>query len=133
MFRLDAWSPQILSVLRIISALLFIEQGLMKLIHFPAPEPGLPDPLPLILMVGAWLELVGGALIALGLLTRPAAFILSGEMADAYFMFHMPRSFWPGVNHGDDAILFCFIFFYLVFAGAGPWSLYTAMARRRSA
>jgi putative oxidoreductase len=133
MSRLDAWSPKILSVLRIISALLFMEHGLMKLIHLPAPQPGVPDPLPPILLVGAWLELVGGALIALGLFTRPAAFILSGEMAVAYFMFHMPRSFWPGVNQGEDAILFCFIFFYLVFVGAGPWSLDAAIGRRRSA
>jgi putative oxidoreductase len=132
MSRLDAWSPQILSVLRIISALLFMEHGLMKLIHFPAPQPGVPDPLPPILLVGAWLELVGGVLIALGLFTRPAAFILSGEMAVAYFMFHMPRSFWPGVNQGEDAILFCLIFFTLVFVGAGPWSLDAAIVRRRS-
>jgi putative oxidoreductase len=133
MSRLDAWSPQILSVLRIISALLFMEHGLMKLIHFPVPQPGVPDPLPLILLVGAWLELVGGALIALGLFTRPVAFILSGEMAVAYFLVHMPRSFWPGVNQGEDAILFCFIFFYLIFVGAGPQSLDAAIARRRSA
>jgi putative oxidoreductase len=133
MSRLNAWSPQILSVLRIITALLFMEHGLMKLIHFPVPQPGVPDPLPPILLVGAWLELVGGALIALGLFTRPAAFILSGEMAVAYFLVHMPRSFWPGVNQGEDAILFCFIFFYLVFVGADSWSLDAAIARRRSA
>ena len=132
MSRLDAWSPQILSVLRIMIALLFMEHRLMKLFHFPAPQPGVPDPLPLILLVGAWLELAGGALIALGMFTRPAALILSGEMAVAYFMFHMPRSFWPGVNQGEDAILFCFIFFYLVFVGAGPWSVDAAIARRRS-
>jgi len=133
MSRLDAWSPYVLSVLRIVTALLFMEHGLMKLIHFPAPQPGVPDPLPPVLLVGAWLELVGGALIALGLFTRPAAFILSGEMAVAYFLVHMPRSFWPGVNQGEDAILFCFIFFYLVFAGADSWSLDAAIARRRSA
>ena len=132
MSRLDAWSPQLLSALRIITALLFMQHGLMKLIHFPAPQPGVPDPLPTILLVGAWLESVGGALIALGLFTRPAAFILSGEMAVAYLMFHMPRSFWPGVNQGDDTILFCFIFFYLIFAGAGPLSLDAAIARPRN-
>jgi putative oxidoreductase len=77
--------------------------------------------------------MVGGALISLGLFTRLVAFILSGEMAVGYFVFHMPRSFWPGVNQGDPAILFCFIFLYLVFAGAGPWSLDAAVVRRRTA
>jgi putative oxidoreductase len=133
MSRLDAWSPQVLSGLRIVSALLFMEHGLMKLIHFPAPQPGVPSPLPAFLVLAAWLELLGGALIVLGLFTRPAAFILSGEMAVGYFMVHAPRSFWPGVNQGEPAILFCFIFFYIVFAGAGPWSLDAAVARRRSA
>ena len=132
MSRLDAWSPQILSALRIITALLFMEHGLMKLFHFPAAQPGLPNPLPTVLVVGGWLELVGGAVIVLGLFTRPAAFILSGEMAVAYFRFHMPRSFWPGVNLGEDAILFCFIFLYLVFVGGGAWSLDAVIARRRA-
>jgi putative oxidoreductase len=131
MSRLDAWSPQVLSVLRVVTALLFMEHGLMKLVHFPVPQPGLPDPLPPILLVAGVLETVGGALIALGLFARPAAFILSGEMAVAYLMVHMPKSFWPGVNEGDAAILFCFVFFYLVFAGPGPWSVDAVVARRR--
>lgn len=128
--RLAVWSPQVLSLLRIITALLFMEHGLMKLLHFPAPQPGAPDPLPLVLLVAAILEIVGGALIAAGLFTRIAAFICSGQMAVAYFMAHASHSFWPGVNQGEPAILFSFIFFYLVFAGPGAWSL-DAMFRQK--
>ena len=95
----------------------------MKLFHFPAMQPGVSDPLPTILMVAAWLEVVGGGLIALGLFTRPAAFICSGQMAAAYFMAHFPKSPWPAINQGEVAILFCFVFLYLVFAGPGPWSI----------
>jgi putative oxidoreductase len=103
----------------------------MKLVHFPAPVPGDPDPLPPILLVAAVLEAVGGALVALGLFARPVAFILSGQMAVAYFVVFMPKSFWPAVSQGDAAILFCFVLFYLVFAGPGPWSLDAAIARRQ--
>jgi putative oxidoreductase len=131
MSRLDAWSPQVLSVLRVITTLLFMEHGLMKLFHFPAPQHGLPDPLPAIFVVGGWIEVIGGTFVTLGLFTRPAAFILSGEMAVAYFKFHEPISFWPGINQGADAIYFCFFFFYLVFIGGGAWSLDTVIARRR--
>ena len=123
MSQLEIWSPRVLAALRIITALLFIEHGLMKLVAFPATVPGLPNPLPTILVVAALIEIVGGALIAVGLLTRIAAFICAGEMAAAYFMFHAPQSFWPAVNQGDAAILFCFVFLYLAFAGAGAWSL----------
>jgi len=119
----DAWSPRVLSVVRVVTALLFMQHGLMKLAHFPVAQPGVPDPLPVILIVAGVIEIVGGALIALGLFTRIAAFIVSGEMAAAYFMAHAPASFWPGVNHGDLAILFCFVFLYLAFAGPGAWSL----------
>lgn len=129
--NLDAWSPRVLSILRIITALLFMEHGLMKLIHFPGPQPGTPDPLPTMLLAAAWIEVVGGGLIALGLFTRAAAFICSGQMAVAYFIAHHSQSPWPGLNQGDAAILFCFVFLYLVFAGAGPWSL-DAMLRKRS-
>jgi putative oxidoreductase len=128
--QLAAWSPRVLSVLRIIAALLFMEHGLMKLFHFPGPQPGVPDPLPVILVAAAWIEVVGGGLIALGLFTRAAAFICSGQMAVAYFMAHGSQGFWPGLNGGDGAILFCFIFLYLVFAGPGPWSL-DAIVRKR--
>ena len=123
MSGLEHWSPRVLAVVRIITALLFIEHGLMKLVAFPAAIPGLPSPLPGIMLAAALIEIIGGTLIAVGLLTRIAALLCSGEMAAAYFMFHAPKSFWPAVNQGDAAILFCFVFLYLVFAGAGAWSL----------
>jgi putative oxidoreductase len=123
MSQFEAWSPRVLAAVRIITALLFIEHGLMKLVAFPAAVPGMPSPLPAILVAAAVIEIVGGALIGAGLFTRIAAFICSGEMAAAYFMFHAPKSFWPAVNGGDAAILFCFVFLYLVFAGAGAWSV----------
>jgi putative oxidoreductase len=123
--NLAVWSPRILSLLRIIAALMFMEHGLMKLFGFPGPQPGAPDPLPMILMVAAWLEVVGGALLALGLFTRPVAFVLSGEMAVAYFLGHvaMGKTIFPGLNGGDAAVLYCFVFLYLAAAGGGPWSV----------
>ena len=124
-----AWAPRVLSLLRIMAALLFMEHGLMKLVHFPAAQPGVPTPLPPLLVAAEWIEVVGGALIALGLFTRWAAFISSGEMAAAYFLFHAPHGFWPGLNEGDAAILFCFVFLYLVFAGGGAWSLDRAVRK----
>jgi putative oxidoreductase len=108
-------------VLRIVTALLFLEHGMMKLFHFPAPQ--MPGPLPPLLVVAAVIELVAGVLIALGLFTRLAAFVASGEMAVAYFMGHASKSFWPGINMGDAAILFCFVFLYLAAAGPGAWSI----------
>ena len=116
------WTPRVLSVLRIITGLLFMEHGTAKLLHFP-PSSDLPAELPPILIVAGVLELVGGALVAGGLFTRLVAFVLSGEMAAAYFMAHAPSSFFPLVNHGEGAILYCFIFLYLAFAGGGEWSL----------
>jgi putative oxidoreductase len=95
----------------------------MKLFHFPIAQPGVPDPLPVMLIAAAGIELVGGALLTLGLFTRIAAFISAGEMAVAYFIGHFPSGFWPGANGGSEAILYCFIFFYFVFAGGGEWSL----------
>jgi putative oxidoreductase len=121
--NLTAWSPRILSILRIFAGLLFMEHGLMKLVHFPVAQPGAPDPLPAMLMAAAVIEVVGGALITLGLFTRIAAFVCSGEMAVAYFTAHLPQSVWPGVNMGGEAILYCFVFLYLAFAGGGEWSL----------
>ena len=123
MDRLGVWAPRMLSVLRIMAALLFMEHGLMKLFHFPTPQPGVPDPLPALLMAAAWIEVVGGALLAIGLFTRPAAFICSGEMAVGYFGGHATQGFWPALNMGDAAILFCFVFLYLAFAGGGAWSV----------
>lgn len=120
---LNAWSPRALAALRIITGLLFLAHGLVKLFGFPeGAQPGQQELLSL-LGIGAVLELVGGALIVLGLFTRPVAFILSGEMAVAYFMFHMPSSVYPVINGGDAAILFSFIFLYLVTSGPGAWSL----------
>ncbi|MDO9431715.1 MAG: DoxX family protein [Pseudomonadota bacterium] len=128
--NLDVWAPRVLSLLRIIAALLFMEHGLMKLFHFPSPQPGAPDPLPMILMAAAWIEVIGGGLLALGLFTRAAAFVCSGQMAAAYFMAHAPQGFWPALNGGEAAILYCFVFLYLVFAGPGIWSL-DALVRKR--
>jgi putative oxidoreductase len=102
----------------------------MKLFHFPAPQPGVPDPLPPMLIAAALLELVGGGLVLLGLFTRPLAFLLSGEMAVGYFMVHFPQSPWPAVNGGDAAVLFCWVFLYLAFAGGGEWSADTLMRRK---
>ena len=128
--NLTAWSPRVLSVLRIVTALLFLEHGLMKLFHFPAAQPGAPDPLPPMLMAAAIIEVVGGGLVALGLFTRIAAFVCSGEMAVAYFMAHAPQGFYPALNMGEGAVLYCFVFLYLVFAGGGEWSLDAAVRKR---
>jgi putative oxidoreductase len=130
MNKLKQYAPMVLSLVRIVAALLFMEHGLMKLFHFPAPQPGVSGALPPMLMAAAALEIVGGGLLALGLFSRPVAFVLSGQMAVAYFIAHYPKSPWPGINGGDPAILYCFIFFYLVFAGPGPLSL-DAMVRRK--
>ena len=130
MERLLMWAPRVLSLLRIIAALLFMEHGLMKAFQFPAAQPSAPDPLPTILMAAAWLEIIGGALLVVGLFTRPVAFILSGMMAVAYFTAHASGGFWPALNGGEAAILFCFVFLYLVFAGPGEWSL-DAQVRKR--
>ncbi|MGD9509557.1 MAG: DoxX family protein [Geminicoccaceae bacterium] len=116
------WAPRMLSVLRIMSALLFIEHGSQKLFGFPASERGIVDLFSLSGLAGV-LEVFGGILLAIGLFTRPVAFVLSGMMAVAYFMAHAPASFFPVNNGGDAAILFCFIFFYLFTAGPGPWSV----------
>jgi putative oxidoreductase len=128
--NLDVWSPRVLSVLRIIVALLFMEHGLMKIFHFPAPQPGAPDPLPLMLVAAAWIEIVGGVLLALGLFTRITAFICSGEMAVGYFIAHAPHGFFPAVNQGEAAVLYCFVFLYLAVAGGGEWSV-DALVRKR--
>ena len=132
MSKLNLWSPRVLSVLRIVTALLFVEHATMKFFAFPAAMPGPPGPLPGIIIAAGAIELVAGSLIALGLLTRSAAFVASGTMAAAYFMAHAPQSFWPVVNQGEAAILFCFIFFYLVFAGPGSWSLDALFSSRRN-
>ena len=110
-----------LSILRIMAGLLFCEHGTAKLFGFP-PHGQMPGPMELEWFAGT-MELTGGTLVTLGLFTRAAAFIMSGEMAIGYFMAHAPRSFFPLLNGGEAAVLFCFVFLYFVFAGAGPWSL----------
>jgi putative oxidoreductase len=118
---LDAWAPRMLSVTRIMAGLIFLAHGSTKLLGFPASDMNPPA------FSMGWnagiIELIAGTLIALGLFTRPAAFIASGAMAFAYFLAHAPQSFFPVVNGGDAAILYCFFFLYLVFAGPGPWSI----------
>jgi putative oxidoreductase len=115
-----SWSPRMLSVLRIMTGLLFLEHGTQKLLNFPPrANPG-PALLSLLGLQGL-IELVGGILIVIGLFTRSVAFILAGDMAIAYFMAHAPRGFFPLVNGGQLAILFCFVFLYLSVAGSGVW------------
>lgn len=117
------WSPRLLSVLRIVTAFLFIQHGSMKLLGFP-PSDAFAG-LKLISLIGfaGVLELFGGLLVLFGLFTRPVAFILSGEMAFAYFMAHAPHGFSPILNHGELAVLYCFVFLYLAVAGGGVWSI----------
>jgi len=116
------WAPRVLSLVRIVSALIFMAHGTAKLFNFPATERDAPEFMSQ-MWIGGWLEIVGGILLVLGLFTRPVAFILSGMMAVAYWQFHAPNSIYPLQNGGDAAILYCFIFLYLAFAGGGPWSL----------
>jgi len=118
----ERYSPHMLAVLRIMTALLFLAHGTQKLLGFPASPSPSPALFSLFGLAGT-LEIVGGLLLVVGLFTRPVAFILSGEMAFAYFLSHFPKSFFPAQNGGDAAVLFCFVFLYLVFAGAGAWSL----------
>ena len=127
---LVAWTPRALSVLRIFTGLMIIEHGMAKLIGFPV-VPSFANLQPLSLLGAAgFIELIGGALLIVGLWTQPAAFILSGEMAVAYFMVHAPRGFFPLINGGTLAIIYCFACLYLSTAGAGPWSLDAMMKRK---
>jgi putative oxidoreductase len=116
------WAPRLLSVLRIVTGLQFLEHGTQKFFSFPPRPVASPELISLLGLQGC-LELVGGVLIILGLFTRPVAFILAGDMAVAYFMVHFPKSFFPALNGGDAAILFCFVFLYLAVAGGGVWSV----------
>ncbi len=124
---LSRWQPQLLAILRIIVGLLFLEHALSKFFAFPVPFP--VHPLPPMLIAAGVVELLAGILVTIGLFTRLAAFIASGEMAVAYFMAHFPKSFWPIANMGEGAILFCFVFLYIAAAGAGAWSVDSARTR----
>jgi putative oxidoreductase len=117
------WSPRILSVMRIVVALLFMQYGAKILFGFLAPPEAVTPPLLSLMGLAGVLEFFGGLLVVLGLFTRPAAFILSGQMAVAYFMVHAPNGFWPLQNKGDLAMLWSFVFLYLAVAGGGEWSL----------
>ncbi|MGZ8416219.1 MAG: DoxX family protein [Methyloceanibacter sp.] len=127
MNALSKYAPHALAVLRIVTALLFIEHGTAKLFGFPAMQMAGDAPaggLPPLMLIGGILEVFGGLAILVGFLTRPVAFILAGEMAVAYRMMHVPSGgFFPLTNGGDSAVLFCFVFLYLVFAGPGAWSV----------
>lgn len=124
------WSARGLAVMRIMTGLLFFSHGIVKLFGFPVGAQ--PGKVPLLSLFGAAgiLEIVGGLLVILGLFTRPVAFLLAGEMAAAYFMVHAPQNFFPGLNGGEPAILFCFNFLCLAATGAGAWSLDAARAAR---
>lgn len=125
------WSSQLLSVLRIVTAFLFMAHGTQKLFAFPAAGPPKPIDLTSLIGVAGVLEVVGGTLLLVGLLSRPIAFLLSGEMAFAYFMRHAPNGFWPVLNGGELAVLYCFLFLFVAAAGPGVWSLDEALVRSR--
>jgi putative oxidoreductase len=126
---LDRYTPYALAVLRIVTALIFMAHGTQKILGFPAPPESGQPPLLSLSGIGGLMELVGGFFILIGLFTRPVAFLLAGEMAVAYWMFHAPRSFFPVLNGGDAAILYCFVFLLLVFTGPGAWSVDGARSR----
>jgi putative oxidoreductase len=120
---LNRFSPYALAVLRIVAGLIFMAHGVQKLFGFPQPPQGGLPPAFSLFWIGGILEFGGGLLVLLGLFTRPVAFLLSGEMAVAYWMVHAPQHFVPALNGGDAAILFCFVFLLFVFTGPGAWSL----------
>jgi len=122
-------APYMLSILRIVAALLFLEHGTSRLFGWPSPIPT-PALLSMYWFAGA-IELAGGILLLLGLFTRCAAFVMSGEMAFAYFISHAPSGFFPILNRGDGAILYCFVFLYIAFAGGGPWGIDSLIRAKR--
>jgi putative oxidoreductase len=126
----ERYAPYVLSIVRIMAALLFLEHGTSRLLGWPSPLPS-PALFSMYWFAGA-IELTAGILLALGLFTRCTAFVASGQMAFAYFISHAPNSFFPILNRGDAAILYCFIFLYIAFAGGGPWSLDALLRRRRA-
>jgi putative oxidoreductase len=124
----SVWAPRLLSVLRIVAALIFMSHGTQKILGFPAGAS--PEMFSLSWIAGV-LELFGGALLVLGLFVRPVAFVLAGMMAAAYWIAHAPKSFFPVLNGGDAAILYCFVFLYFVAAGGGAWSLDNLLGKSR--
>lgn len=124
-------APWMLSILRIIAALLFMQHGGQKLFNFPPSAHPMAHLPPLMLMAGV-LEFFGGLLLLAGIFTRVVAFILAGEMAVAYFMQHAPRAFWPILNMGELTVLYCFLFLYFAAAGGGPWSIDQVWHRNRA-
>lgn len=129
--KLDRYRPWLLSLLRIVVGFVFVEHGAQKLLGLFGGMGGMHLAFPDKLWFAGVIELVGGLLILVGLFTRCVAFICAGEMAYAYFTAHAPHAFWPLVNHGEPAVLYCFIFLYLVTAGAGPISLDHLLRRKR--
>jgi putative oxidoreductase len=120
----STWAPRVLSILRIIAGFLLLQHGLQKLFGFPAgPQPQPTPPLFSLIGFAGMLEFLGGLLLMVGLFTRPVAFILSGLMAVAYFMAHAPGGFWPVLNKGELAVIYCFVYLYFSVAGGGEWSL----------
>ncbi len=117
------WAPRVLSILRIVAALLLLQHGMAYLLGFPAVPMFQGIKLFSLYGIAGLIELVGGTLLLIGLFTRPVAFILSGEMAVAYFIGHLPKGFIPLLNGGNEAVIYCFVFLYLAFAGGGPWSV----------
>jgi putative oxidoreductase len=129
---LEGWAPEVRSVLRIVAGLLFLQHGSAKLLH--VPDQAMFAHLPLLSLLGIQgvIELVGGGLLAIGLFSRPIAFILSGDMAVAFFIEHFPRGWVPILNGGDLAVLFCFTFLYLWVAGPGSWSVDALLHQRKA-
>jgi putative oxidoreductase len=130
--QLSEWEPRVLSIVRIMAGLLYLQHGLAKFFNFPVPFPGGQPAMFTLYWFAANIEVFGSLLLIVGLFTRAAAFIMSGEMAIAYFYVHMPRGgFFPLANGGDSVILYCFIFLYFFVAGGGAWSLDRMISSRR--
>ncbi|HUQ13639.1 MAG TPA: DoxX family protein [Novosphingobium sp.] len=129
--RMSRFTGAFHALLRIVTGLLFLEHGAMKLFGFPPSEMPRP-PVGSLFWIGGVMELVGGLLVMIGLFTRPVAFLLAGEMAVAYWMVHAPQSPYPAINQGDAAILFCFVFLFLAAAGSGPWAVDREARMRRA-
>lgn len=130
-FEPSPWADRVLAIFRIVAGIIFITSGTMKLFNYPPMPAPMEIPLMSQMGIGGLLEVVGGLAIVIGFFTRPVAFVLSGMMAVAYFQFHQPQAFFPTSNNGIPAILYCFLFLYLSFAGPGAWSIDSVMARSR--